>query len=454
MAFREDVCIVLNEREALKEKLAEALLEQLKVRSISAERLEVSADLSSILLERKPRILVLDYILGDVGTGLDVLSDLSHFIENQETRPLIWTDEPSVNVAVSAMKLGAKDYLDISSPNTLGKMVHKIEEELSSIRSLEQDSRKPKQEYSQLVSYSKSYEACLELARSAALSQRPIVVIYGPKGSGRSSLARFIHEKRGSLGAFRELNLDTWSGDVHSLYGSNRGLERVPLLAFGASVFIDHAEFETEELLSCIEKQSKKIWSNTKEESAPMLIVGTSSIEIAKLWAEAFSLTPIEIPPLSDRKTDFLPLVKYFLKSTKLLKKHSDSFSPELINVLTQLSWPGNVSEFRAAVYECCAILENEKLAKNQETEIEIDVDQDLLKFLDSGQLLLLSTVLEAKKRWLKYHESQPYVPEVLAAKQSLDLAAGNVRIAAVQLGTGVRQLKEALGLVHSEEAR
>ncbi|RIL08412.1 MAG: hypothetical protein DCC75_09015, partial [Proteobacteria bacterium] len=71
--MREPVTIVLNEREANKARAAEVLQRTLQDLGITASRLEIDEHIEDTILKKAPRVLVLDYLLGDYSTGLDVL---------------------------------------------------------------------------------------------------------------------------------------------------------------------------------------------------------------------------------------------------------------------------------------------------------------------------------------------------------------------------------------------
>ena len=71
--MREDVCIVLNEREPSKSKAAEALQAQLQSRGITSSRPVIDRNIEEILVTRMPQVLLLDYLIGDYSTGLDIM---------------------------------------------------------------------------------------------------------------------------------------------------------------------------------------------------------------------------------------------------------------------------------------------------------------------------------------------------------------------------------------------
>ena len=74
--MREKVCLVLNEREPAKAKAAALLETHLNHLGISVARLAVNAGIAKAILARPPQIVVIDYLLGDYSTGLDVMASV------------------------------------------------------------------------------------------------------------------------------------------------------------------------------------------------------------------------------------------------------------------------------------------------------------------------------------------------------------------------------------------
>ena len=171
--MREDVCITLNEREPLKAQLAEELEFQLEKRRLSCKRLNHTDCSPDVILERGPRVVVCDYLLGEVSTALDLLTMLQKPAPPPETRVIVWTDEPSVNVAVGAMKLGAYDYLELSVNSSLDKVLQAIE---SCLFLLDTSARQPKRasHTETLIAQSKLFQETLTRADALAFFDRII----------------------------------------------------------------------------------------------------------------------------------------------------------------------------------------------------------------------------------------------------------------------------------------
>ncbi len=444
--IKESVLIILNEREPLKQQMALELGKQLAGRAISHERIKPSANLSKIITERAPAVLVLDYLLGDFGTALDILTDFSEASGKTPPQTIIWTDEPSVSVAVSAMKLGAKDYVELSTATSLERVLEAVDKCLrENADAVPQSSvRRRAAGLDELVGQDRVFQDCLAIGESVAERGERVVVILGATGSGKNALGRFIHTKRRFAGGITEIDFDSFSGDVAEIVGSDNQTD-IPLLSYGETLIIDHAEFDTGELLDAVERRSKFIWTNDSLHP-PMLIIGTCSPDCAKAWVKLAQAQLIEIPLLKDRPADLLPLIQRFaLEISGNARAQRAKFSAELIEHLSELEWGGNVRQFRAACIEAMTI-PMEADGKSDDGREAVSEQKGKRKSrLTKNDQLIFRAVLSAKLRWERYQHSEMSIPQAIAARQAIDNAEGNIRIAAARLGTGIPQLRASL---------
>lgn len=432
--MREDVCIVLNEREPLKRQMAAALEEQLQLRKLSCNRVEALPGLAEIIQERRPRVLVLDYVLGDIATALDLLPTLS--ASGSET--ILWTDEPSVQVAVTAMKLGAVDFVQIGHASSLERVIAAIEHSLSSAQYFEQRPRRARPGASELrvISNSKPFQNCLLQAAGMGKRNERLVVLHGASGSGRDTVARYIHQQRHGAGAYHAIDLASWLGELSVIFGGERSLHTVPYLSYGATVFVDHVEFDNSALLEAVQKRFN---ANSRKLPDPsvMLIVGSRAKETADAWARLLEAPRVDIPPLAERADDFWPLTQLFLSEIKGSASFNRlQFTAPAVHKLTTLEWPGNVRQLRAAVIEAATI----PVAEGRPPD-------SVFPDLSRSDAQTVQVIIDAKTRWEEQSSAVPFVPAPLEARRALEQAAGDYRIAAAMLGTGIPQMREALSL-------
>lgn len=441
--MRDDVCIVLNEHEPQKAEMAEALTRELNERGLSCTRLEPTEKLVEIIKERSPRILVLDYLIGDVATALDILPELRGADSEKGTGIILWTDEPSTSVAVAAMKLGAADYIPCGVIDDLPKVLDAIETEIANHRPA--GGRKPAptaRSSGEPIAQSELFTTALKAAASAAACRERVVVLLGPCGSGRSTVGRYLHAKRPRGGQLLEIDCDVWLGEAADICGAQPGSSKIPLLSFLTTLLLDHVEFDPGEILNLLHESRRSIWSGDSEES-PILIAATSCSETARAWSRLLEARLIDVHGLADRSADFWPLVQHFYKESKaLVGTASCELSAPLVQAMASLNWPGNVKQLRAVIHEVVA--GNIGSAKNNKELPGVELSEEERRVLDA--------VCDAKERWERYALVEPIVPAPMAARYALDSAGGNLRIAAARLGTGVQQVRGALQLARREE--
>jgi transcriptional regulator with GAF, ATPase, and Fis domain len=70
------------------------------------------------------------------------------------------------------------------------------------------------------------------------------------------------------------------------------------------------------------------------------------------------SVVPIELPPLRDRREDILPLAQHFIRkyNAENLREISENLSPEVLSLLENYYYPGNVRELENIIERAIVI--------------------------------------------------------------------------------------------------
>ncbi len=226
-----------------------------------------------------------------------------------------------------------------------------------------------------------------------ASSEVPILIL-GPSGAGKTSLARLIHDRSGRAGEFVAVNCSACPEDLleAELFGSKKGAftgafedrKGKLLLADRGTLFLDEIGAMSlkmqSKLLKAIEEHSfYPLGSDVPQASRFRLISATlediqSLVKSGRMRFDFFQrihgLT-LDLKPLSQRKRDIFPLINFFTKNGRKL-----SFSLEAKERVLRYDWPGNVrelkrfvellSETREGVVNEAAV---EKLIKAEEAE-------------------------------------------------------------------------------------
>lgn len=235
-----------------------------------------------------------------------------------------------------------------------------------------------------LIGKDPAFKAALSLARRAAPARGPIVIV-GPTGSGKSLMARFIHEHGASpAAAFQE-----WSaGGVPAtlleseLLGVERGVatgvaERPGIFeAAGRGTIclsgLEDMTFSQQAiLLRVIETGTVERIGGHRSARAQARLIATFQdppamlVSSAKLRQDLFyrlDLFRIELPPLGARSEDIPTLFNHFLRAACMKGKRAvPQVAPALSQALLGHSWPGNVRELQQRA-EAMAFLGKETL--------------------------------------------------------------------------------------------
>ena len=349
--MREKVCIVLNEREPAKAKAAQSLQDSLKAQGILASRIEIDAHIQELIVRRAPRVLVLDYLIGDYTTGLDILSTLNARAGSKEVpRVIFLTDEPSVPVAVAAMRLGAADYLELERPQSINNVCRMIAELLA------ETSPPPSQEgpapmrFENLVGHSQAFNEMIAHARAALAGESPIIVLHGPHGAGRSSLVEAMYHAAEHAGVRKHLDLSTFDGALADMIGLAAGSSRLRL-GRDLTLVVEDADTDSE-LLDLIAAERERIFGATRSPRS-RLYVCASSTETARAWKKLTEAAVVPVPSLMQRREDIISLTQRF--QTEAAQRFGAALKPfdaATAASIASLEWPGEIRQLRAAVYD------------------------------------------------------------------------------------------------------
>jgi DNA-binding NtrC family response regulator len=316
----------------------------------------------------------------DTTSGREGLDLLSRIRALDPTLPVIvMTAWGSVEKAVDAMRLGARDFIEKPWDNARLLTTLRTQVELGRAlrvsQRLEQENQLlRKSGLPDLIAESPAMRPVLELMERIAPSDANVLVT-GEHGTGKEVVARWIHgASRRRDKSLVVVNVGGLSEGVFEseLFGHVRGAftdaksDRAGRfeLADGGTLFLDEianiALAQQARLLRVLQTgELERVGSSQTRRVDVRLIAATN----AELRAEVaggrfredllFRLNTIEIhlPPLRERREDILPLAQYFLKRhASRYGKERSGFSDEALQGLRAYDWPGNVRELDHAV--------------------------------------------------------------------------------------------------------
>lgn len=197
------------------------------------------------------------------------------------------------------------------------------------------------------------------LTAAVAASRRPVLVM-GEAGTGKSRLARCLHEAgdpRAPFVAFHADGLPEAAVEVLLFRGEGRGrgagglgaLER----ARGGTLVI-------EEVAALPRGVQAELLRRLEGESAPCRLVATTSIALEPLVrARQFSpellaliaAVRIELPPLRERRRELPALIGQLLAEYRVCSVPPvEGVAPDALRALLEHTWPGNLRELEEVI--------------------------------------------------------------------------------------------------------
>ena len=308
--------------------------------------------------------------------GLDLLARLQS--EDLTLPVIVMTAWASVDVAVEAMRRGARDFVQKPWDNARLAAIVRTQVELSRAlrrgKQLEGAARLTFDGAPPLIARSPSMRPVIELIERTAPSDAN-VLITGENGTGKGLVAQAIHAL--SPRAARPMvtvNAGGVSETVFEseLFGHVRGAftdarsDRVGRfeLADGGTLFLDEIanvpSSQQAKLLRVISSGEFERLGSSRTRRVDVRILSATNAEIdnevnAGRFRQdlLFRLNTIEIvlPPLRDRRDDIPALAAHFLhQHARRYRKNVDGFDHAAMDALMRHPWPGNVRELEHAI--------------------------------------------------------------------------------------------------------
>jgi len=345
--------------------------------------LEDSRELMPLLADREVAVVVLDLFMPYI-SGTQLLPEIVKC--HPELPVVVMTASQEIETAVACMKEGAFDYL--VKPVEESRFVSSVKRalELRALRrqvgalkrSLMTDRLEHGEAFSSIVTASRKMRSLFQYLEAIAGSGEP-VLISGETGTGKELLAEAVHRLSGRSGEFVPVNVagldDTLFADT--LFGHRKGAfsgadtrrDGMVARAAGGTLFLDEIGDLTPasqvKLLRLLQEgQYHPLGSDVAKMSDARILCATHRNLKARMAEEAFrsdlyfrlSVHQVEIPPLRERKEDIPVLVAFFAaEAAEALGKKPQEAPLELLTLLANYHFPGNVRELRAMVFDAVA---------------------------------------------------------------------------------------------------
>ncbi len=330
-----------------------------------------------------PDAICLDLSLPGV-SGLQALERIKS--EHALLPVLILTGDSRVDTVVSAMRLGAYDYIvkPVDETNLKTTVRNAVERHRMSQRLAQLEREASGQGYAGIIGQSPTMK---ELFRQMdrIVPTDITVLIHGESGTGKELIAQAIHEGSGwKKGQFVAVNCAAIPETLQEseLFGHEKGAftnasaRRVGRFeqADGGTLFLDEvAELSLSlqaKLLRALQERSFYRVGGTTEVRSRFRLISATHRDLAGEVREGrfredlyfrLAVFELEVPPLRDRRRDIPLLVDRFIADLK--KRHGDraaSVSGDSMDALLAYAWPGNIRELENAIHRAFVIADGE----------------------------------------------------------------------------------------------
>jgi DNA-binding NtrC family response regulator len=408
---------------------------------------------AKVLVERNdPDIVISDVVMPEV-SGLELLRDLK--AGNPQRPVLLITARGSIDMAVEAIKEGARDFLTkpITDFQKLKALLDDAEQEIELRRKTKRLATKVESEsaFGEFVGASKPMREVFSLIEMVA-GRDVSVIITGESGTGKELVAHAIHQMSTRSGKpFIAVNAAAIPDTLieSEVFGHERGAFTGAIgtrpgcfeQAHGGTLFLDEiAEMpmvlQPKLLRVLADGKVRRLGGNHEFAFDVRVIVATNrdpllAIKEGRLREDLYyrlNVFSIPLPALREREDDVPLLAQRFI--SEFNRKHQmsiEGISEETAELLKAYPWPGNVRELRNIIERAVVLTKSDWIDPSVLPPYIRSAPRPSQKLtIDVGA----TTMADAEKELLI---------------RTLEFAGGNKAEAARQLGVDVKTIYNKL---------
>lgn len=425
------------------------------------------AHVFEILSRQEVEIILLDLVMPGL-SGEEVLSGLKE--RHPEIPVIMVTGTNEVETAVRCMQKGAFDY--VLKPVHKERLLPAVQRAIE-IRQLRQENARLAQSFfseslehpelfAKILTQSGKMHAVFRYCEAIAGGNSPILIT-GETGVGKELIAEVLHRLSGRPGEFVAVNAAGLDDNVFSdaLFGHVKGaftdavsvrtgqIER----AGGGTLFMDEigdlSLSSQVKLLRLLDKHEYFPLGSDVAKPARVRFLFATHKDLGEMVAKTqfredlfFRLRThhIHIPPLRERMDDIQLLIDYFIDSAAVeFNKRPPGYTSELVTLLQEHPFPGNVRELRALIFDAvgCSSL----------PVLSLESFNTVLKKHSMPGSAAVIPPTPLIKPWLAQLKKFPTLRETSTAlvQEALSRTGNNQRAAALLLGISPQALNQRL---------
>ena len=315
--------------------------------------------------------------------------------------------------------------------------------------------------FSSIITRSAKMRGVFSYLYAIVRSYEPILIV-GESGTGKELVARAIHQLRNPDKPWVAVNVaglddmvfsDTLFGHVKGAYtGAEQNRKGMIEEAADGILFLDEIgdlsiSSQVKLLRLLQEGEYYPLGSDKPCKSRARIVAATNQDLAAKESAGNFRRDlhfrlcshRVELPPLRERKEDLSVLLDFFLhEAAEHLGKKKPTAPPQLLTLLSTYSFPGNVRELRAMVYDAVSIHSGGVLSMER-FKVAIDGNELQTKIVDEVHGSSSAKVI--------FTDELPTLKEIsqILVDEAIQRTQGNQSIAARMLGVTPQALSKRL---------
>ncbi len=349
-----------------------------------------------------------DLVLSDIrmpeADGMMVLETINQLPVKERPVVIMMTAYGSIEDAISATKSGAFYY--ITKPIDI-KNLELLLKRASEQSDLKQENIALKQQLKQhsnltnIIAQSPAMQNVLQMVKQIAPS-KTTVLITGESGTGKELIAQALHNYSNREGSFIPVHCAALPANLleSELFGSEKGaftgsveqrLGRFEL-ANNGTLFLDEiGEVEPQiqvKLLRALESRSFERVGGMESIKATARLISATNRDLKQMVLDGvfredlfyrLDVVTIHLPPLRERLEDIPLLAKHYLSSfARENNKENLSICEDVIAVLLNYPWPGNIRELRNCI-ERMVVLSNKEMLQIDDIPVMIRNNDNIL---------------------------------------------------------------------------
>lgn len=378
--------------------------------------------------ESEPDIVISDIRMPEMD-GMQLLDILS---KNYPHIPVMMvTAHGTIETAVEAMKMGAKDY--ILKPLSLDEILIKVEN-IAQMRNLVRENEylrkklESRFDFKNIIGKSDKITRLFKMIQDIAPTNTT-VLIQGENGTGKELIANAIHFNGPNVKKpFIKLNCGVLAESLleSELFGHVKGAFTGAIkdkigrfeMANGGTLFLDEIgdispNMQVKLLRVLQEGEFEKVGGTETLKVDVRIIAATNKNLEEAILTNSFrqdlyyrlNVIPIHVPALRERQDDIKLLVEHFLaKFNAIYNKNIEELDDSIMQVLEDYDWPGNIRELENVLERAVVlnktnklVLEDlpDKITKRQKAMLDFSEEDGLSQAVNEYEKALIISELE-----------------------------------------------------------